>query len=70
MNLYFQNRFGKKRKIADANNKKEALKAIRDFCNSKNYIIRYIREWGESEYIKYDVGSHTEFFLLEKEEKK
>lgn len=43
----------------------EVLFLIEEFVYSinPNFVIHYIRSWGENPVV-YDVGSHTEFFLL------
>ena len=65
MKLYFQ---GKKnnRIISNPLTKEEAIKDINKFCSDRNFKIYYIRYWKIDEYtIKFDVGSWSEFFLLE-----
>lgn len=70
MKLYFEDRYSRLREIADVNTKEEVGKAIADFLAQFNYKSYYTRSWitdsddGKA-YIKYDVGSHSEFFKLE-----
>lgn len=77
MRLWFENSAGKARVIAKIDGRKrrevieeEAFRAIRSFCDERNFKIYYVRKWGEVWRGKtadvYDVGSHTEFFYLTK----
>ena len=64
--LYFKNSMGVKRVIAEVPNEAEAMEEIYSFCNERNFTIYYVRSWETPDgFIKYDVGSHTEFFYLE-----
>lgn len=69
MKLYFEDRYGRLREIANVENKEQVAKSISDFLNKYNYKSYYTRSWiskGETvTYITYDVGSHSEFFKLE-----
>ena len=75
MNLWFGNSFGKKRIIAQCQTPEEVTKAIDDFINECNvakvragyrpFVKYYTRVWEENGMVKYDVGSHTEFFYWE-----
>lgn len=76
MKLYFGNSTGPKREIADCANAQEVGQAIQKFvddCNARKpaqaspFVIYYTRVWREGAYIKYDVGSYSEFFYLETE---
>lgn len=63
-----------KKKIGEPSTNREAIKMIKDYCQERGYKIRYIRmsvrkEDGGIE-MKYDVGSHTEFFFLSPIDKK
>jgi len=78
MVLYFENRYGDRREIARCKNSKEVHTAIDAFirtCNKgkpedKKFKVHYTRTWTDfDEQFKenvtwYDVGSHSEFFLL------
>ena len=64
MKLYFENSYGKKRIIAEPGTEEEAMKEINKFCEDRNFKIYYVRKWQTDEGLKYDVGSHTEFFVL------
>ena len=66
MKVYFEDRYGNYREIADVQNKQEVNKAISDFLERHNYKSYYTRNWvGEGKLsfdVIYDVGSHSEFF--------
>lgn len=68
MKLFFEDRFGRLRPIADIENNKQVATAIANFLDQYNYISHYTRSWIQSlpkgAEIVYDVGSHTEFFKL------
>ncbi len=71
MKVYFKNSAGKVREIADVETRSEAFKAVNKFCSDRNFKVYYIRTW-ETELngtpmTELDVGSHTEFFYIEKE---
>lgn len=62
--LYYEG--ADKRLIADnIKDKEEVWPLIREFIRSVNptYIVYYTRVWGTNP-VFYDVGSHTEFFVL------
>lgn len=65
----FMNDFGELREIGSAPTKAEANQIIQNFLNDHNYKAPYWRiicfPGGE----KIDVGSHTEFFYIRKENK-
>lgn len=67
MNLIFENSHGEERIIANPKTEKEAIKEIYKFCEERNFKIYYVRIWESNNRKHYDVGSHTEFFHLEKE---
>lgn len=69
MKLYFEDKYEQRHLIAEVENDTEANKCIHKFIKEKNpnFKIYYIRQWvDDSGIIVYDVGSHSEFFLLEK----
>lgn len=68
MTLYFQNSIGELREIAEVKSEKAAIKKINKFLKERNYKSYYMRVWGENGKKYFDVGSHTEFFVLEGEE--
>lgn len=66
MKLYFENRHGEKRIIAEPTTEKEAMKEMYKFCEDRNFKIYYVRSWMNNDGLKvYDVGSHVEFFYLD-----
>ena len=65
MKLYFQNSRGVERLIAEPSNREEVVKEINKFLNDHNYKSYYTRVWEDDDRLVFDVGSHTEFFILE-----
>lgn len=65
MKLYFRGSNGKERVIAEPSNVDEVSKEIKKFINDHNFKSYYTRVWEENGRLKFDVGSHTEFFYLE-----
>ena len=68
--LYFERSTGEKLLVkSQLEAPDDVFPLIKDFVHSKNpnFNIYYIRSWGADPII-YDVGSHTEFFYLYKEE--
>lgn len=59
-----------KKKIGEPSTSGEAIKMIKDYCQERDYKIHYIRMTVEKDGMKYDVGSHTEFFFLSPIDKK
>lgn len=77
MILYFRSSRGEMRNIAqfdDSLTDREAVNAaydeIRKFCDERGFVIYYTRIWNEPYnnvmMTKFDVGSHTEFFYLDR----
>ncbi len=69
MVLYFVDRFGEWREIARPLDKRGAHLRIQAFLAAHDFKCYYIREWDENGDHWFDVGSHSEFFVLRKEEK-
>ena len=65
MKLIFQNSRGEERVIAEPTNREEIGKEIDKFLDDHNFKSYYTRVWEENGRLIYDVGSHTEFFILE-----
>lgn len=66
MKLYFENSYGERRLIAEPLSEENASEIIYAFCEERNFRIYYTRTWREPDGLKwYDVGSHTEFFMLD-----
>lgn len=65
MKLIFQNSRGKERVIAEPQSVEEVFKEINKFLNEHNFKSYYTRVWEENGRVKLDVGSWSEFFLIE-----
>ena len=65
MKLIFKNSRGKERVIAEPTNGDEIFKEINKFLDDHNFKSYYTRVWEENGRLKFDVGSHTEFFYVE-----
>lgn len=67
MRLIFQHSNGRETIVCNDATEDNVLTKINEFVAklNPNYKVYYIREWQVKRGIKYDVGSHTEFFLLE-----
>ena len=63
--LIFQNSRGEERVIAEPSNREEVNKEINKFLDDHNFKSYYTRVWEENGRLIFDVGSHTEFFILE-----
>lgn len=65
-NLYFIRSNGEKLLVEPNIKEDDVIKFIKKFVKEKNpdFEIYYIRSWETDEGTMYDVGSHTEFFLL------
>ena len=73
MTLYFEDSYGERRPIAECESITEAGKHITAFieeANKKNKIpfkSYYTRIWKDGDETWFDVGSHTDFFILKGE---
>lgn len=66
MNLYFRDSHGNKRLIAShLQLEKEVWKHIKVFLDDHNFKSYYTRTWYANGYTWYDVGSHTEYFMVD-----
>lgn len=66
MNVYFENSEGNKRIIGkNIPTHKDAYKCINEFLGNHNFKSYYMRTWYDGDYTVVDVGSHTEFFLID-----
>lgn len=66
MNLYFRDSYGRKRLLAsNLNSKEDIWKHIQGFLDEHNFKSYYTRVWYADEYTWYDVGSHTEYFMVD-----
>lgn len=70
-NLYFENRLGELRLVKSNVKTDEIYKVISNYVKqlNPNFKIYYTRSWvsEEDKTIVYDVGSHSEFFILKTE---
>lgn len=65
MKLFFQNRYGKERLIAEPSNREEVNREINKFLNDHNFKSYYTRVWEENNRLIFDVGIWSELFVLE-----
>lgn len=66
MNLYFRDSHGNKRLLAsNINNKEGVFEYIQTFLDEHNFKSYYTRMWYADDYTWYDVGSHTEYFMVD-----
>lgn len=67
MNLIFQHSDGRETIISKTATEENAFIKIKEFVAelNPNYEIYYIRTWETKRGTMFDIGSHTEFFLLE-----
>ena len=79
MTVYFENSNGTRRPLATIESEPEVYKIIHDFIAERNiakvragykpFVSYYTRSWkNEQGETVYDVGSHSEFFILKEEE--
>lgn len=65
MKLFFQSSNGNERVIADVDTWCSACSEINKFLDEHNFKSYYKRLWQENNRVYVDVGSHTEFFIVE-----
>lgn len=65
MKLYFHNSYDEERLIGEPVTEKEAIEIINKFLRGHNFISFYTRTWEENNRKWFDVGSHSEFFILD-----
>ena len=65
MNVYFKDSHGKKRLLESVYTNEQVWKVIKKFLDDHNFKSYYTRTWFSDGYTWYDVGSHTEFFLVD-----
>lgn len=65
MKVYFQNSSGKEIQIGEADNDKQAMKIIKNFCAERGFSIPYSRMWIDGNRTYVDVGSWSERFIIE-----
>lgn len=64
MKLYFENSWGVRRLIGEPETRLGANKMVSDFCKARDFEIYYVRNWFENGELWWDVGSHSEFFVV------
>lgn len=70
--VYFRNSAHEEREIGSVNLEdnhqnrveKAVFKMMKKFCDDRNFRIFYYRFWNRDGETWFDVGSHTEFFLV------
>ena len=62
--VYFENSYGDRRVIGTVESDDQAWQTISKFLKQHNYRAQYIISWTESDGTWYDVGSHSEFFIV------
>ena len=68
MNVYFRDSYGEKRLLAkDVPTKEVAWRHMQSFMDAHDFKCHYTRIWFEDGYTWFDVGSHTEFFLIDED---
>ena len=67
MNVYFRDSKHNKRIIGTANSKEDVYEIITEFLKEHNYKSYYTRVWYDDEYTWFDVGSWTEYFLVDED---
>lgn len=65
-NLYFLSSYGEKRLVRENIDPETAIGYINEYIATlnPNFKVYYVRTWESEEGTMYDVGSHTEFFLV------
>lgn len=64
MKIYFENRYGERRLLGVRNTDEEVWQVINNFLTQHRYKVPYVRSWTENDETWYDVGSHSEFFVV------
>ena len=66
MFLYFERSNGEKVLVKENVEERKILQEIRNYVAklNPNFEIHYFRCWKTEEGMMYDVGSHTEFFIV------
>ena len=65
MKVYFRDSHGKKRLLKEVETKEGVWKVIQKFLDDHNFTSYYTRLWFADGYTWFDVGSHTEYFLVD-----
>lgn len=65
MKVYFKDSHGKKRLLKEVETKEDVWKVIQEFLDDHDFTSYYTRLWFTDGYTWFDVGSHTEYFLVD-----
>ncbi len=65
MKVYFRDSYGKKRLLKEVETKENAWRVIQEFLDDHDFTSYYTRLWFTEGYTWFDVGSHTEYFLVD-----
>ena len=65
MKVYFRDSQHNKRFLGETETKENAWKIMRKFMDDHNFTCYYTRIWFADGYTWFDVGSHTEYFLVD-----
>ena len=65
-NLYFLSSYGEKRLVRENIDPETAMGYINEYIATlnPNFKVYYVRTWESEKGTMYDVGSHSEFFLV------
>lgn len=67
LKVIFRNSKGQERTIGEAKDRQEANQIMKQFMDEHNFTSYYTREWKAEGRIWLDVGSWSEFMILEEE---
>lgn len=70
MTLYFRSSKNERRFLCDCNNRQDVFDAMNKFMDDHNFKSYYTRIWRHDDEVWFDVGSHTEYFVLIDKENK
>ena len=65
MKVYFKDSHGKKRLLKEVETKEGVWKVIQKFLDDHDFTSYYTRLWFADGYTWFDVGSHTEYFIVD-----
>ena len=65
MNVYFRDSCRNKRHIGTAETKEKAIQIMHKFMDERNFKSYYTRVWYDDGYTWFDVGSWSEYFLVD-----
>lgn len=64
MTIYFQNSRGGRTALKSDTDIRTLRKTMMDFCRERGFRVYYTRQWVKDGEIHFDVGSHSEFFIV------